>query len=108
MGESLYAVFNQDQHDTLPPFLQLLFLGLLLFGFWQSEPTSRIPIDKVALQLAFSRGKLTKQQALLAQAKNLEEFASVMKQIAPSVVSLLQPSQNIPPTQPERRPIVQP
>lgn len=79
LGEKALQVFQQDQTINIPSFLQNLYFGLLLAGYWQKRPTQSIQIDKVLLTMAYAQGKLATLEKMLSDITTLEGFKDALR-----------------------------
>lgn len=88
IGEKLEAVLDQSNEVIIPRFLQLLYLALLLTGFWENRTIVQVKADKNMILSAWQKGYLAKLEKELVNALELgsskrfsEKVASVQAQI---------------------------
>lgn len=79
MGEQVLEVFQQDPTTSLPKFLQDLYMGLLLAGYWRDKPINTIRVDKVVLYMAHNQGKLKGLENELAPIMDFEQFKKTLQ-----------------------------
>lgn len=79
MGEKLLEVFQQDPSISLPKFLQDVYTGLLLAGYWHDKPIHTIRVDKVVLLMAYNQGALKLLEQELATVADLEAYKKALQ-----------------------------
>lgn len=67
-GERLFAIFEQASDQIVPRFLQLLFIQLLVSGFWDGFKAADIREHKSKILKADTDGKLVKLESEIANA----------------------------------------
>lgn len=70
-GEKLMAVFDQESEVIVPKMMQLVFVEMLLLGFWAEADAAIVKANKTKLLNAYGKGKLDKFISELAGAFDL-------------------------------------
>lgn len=81
LGERLMAVFDQESEVIVPKMMQLLFIEMLLLGFWSEADAAIVKANKTKLLNAYGKGKLEKLINELAGAFDLgalKRFEEIM------------------------------
>lgn len=60
MGERLMAVFDQESDVIVPKIIQLLYIEMLLCGFWDQSDVAAIKLQKQKILTAHKQGKIEK------------------------------------------------
>lgn len=88
LGEKMLAVFDQLGDIIVPRLIQLLFIELLMNGFWNNADVVQIKHDKELILATFESGKISKISKQLESALELgsmQKFASTVISSMPNL-----------------------
>lgn len=89
MGDKVMQLFNQDADVIVEPFLQQLYVALLLEGVWFTATRQKMQADKASLAKAYTEGKLSSLAEELLKTTNLVDFRTLLKQRYATVIGSL-------------------
>jgi F-type H+-transporting ATPase subunit alpha len=89
LGEKIEVIFNQDADTLMPNKLGLIFLGLLLGGYWQDRSASLMRVDLIKLASKYKKGELKNIDKSLETVTGVEELIRLMKSFVPKVTEVL-------------------
>lgn len=92
LGEKVTELFQQEPTMSNPKFLQVLYLGLLLAGYWQGKPTQNVRIDKALLAMAYESGKLKELEETFARIENLNQFIRELRSHFDQIMQVAKPA----------------
>lgn len=76
LGERLMAVFDQESEVIIPKIIQLLYITMLLGGFWAQTEPKDVKIHKVKILTAYKAGKLDE---LIKKLQNAFELGALKR-----------------------------
>ncbi len=79
VGEKINNLFSQTQYEVVSEGLRLIFLSLVLGGFWENKNDVQVGIDKEKLIAAYQEGKLKTMESKLTKCKDLKEVKDFVK-----------------------------
>lgn len=80
VGERINTLFNQNQYEVISEGLRIIFLSLLLGGFWDRKNDVEVGLDKAKLISVYKTGKLKVLEAKALKAKDLVSAKDFVKQ----------------------------
>lgn len=89
-GEKMLAVFDQLGETIVPRVIQLLFIELLMDGFWETADIARIKRDKETILSLLGDGKIAKITKQLKQALELGSAQKFTESVIASMSDLEQ------------------
>lgn len=90
MGEKMLAVFDQLGDTIVPRVIQLLFIELLMDGFWETADIAQIKRDKDTILSLINDGKIVKISKQLRQALELGSAQKFTETVIASMADLEQ------------------
>lgn len=78
LGERLEAVFDQESYTIVSKNTALLFLGLVLSGFWSSKSIDQVRVERTKIVEAYENGSL---RFIESEIKKLESVQALEKLI---------------------------
>jgi len=88
-GQKIELLLNQSSEILIPRQLQIILIGLLIAGFWDTKSQREMKVEVEKILKLFQKGKIPALPEKIEEIKNLDHLLFLIKEIIPEIEKII-------------------